>query len=48
MIELVLEFFFGVTSVAGAKKNKALTKPYFVAILSLWLIFILSITLIFG
>lgn len=48
MIEIALEFFYGLFSLTGARKNKKLTNPLLVVFLSLWLVLILSLTLIFG
>jgi len=48
MTEIVLEFFFGLFSVVGRKKNKALASPLLLAALVGWLVLIFCLTLIFG
>ncbi|WP_197413217.1 hypothetical protein [Pedobacter sp. Leaf176] len=48
MIEIILEFFFGIFSVTGAKKNKAMASPLFLVALVGWLVLIFSLTLVFG
>jgi len=48
MIELALEFFFGLFSLSAGPQGKKAVKPVNVLLLVLWLGFVLSATLIFG
>gem|GEM_PF-4236460 len=48
MIEIVLEFFYGLFSIAGAKKTKGIKNPLFILVLVGWFVLIFCLTLIFG
>lgn len=47
MIEIFLEFLFGLSSITGAKKTGVKLKPGYVAFITIWLSALLTLTLVF-
>ena len=48
MLEIFLEFFFGLLSVSGAKKTGVKFRPVYVSAITVWLGVLFTLTLIFG